>query len=142
MKLQSISFVIGALAVSVTDGADAKKSSKKATNAPSVSPYFGPTDQECYESGKEAAANVVAVYTAPYCTVNIFASPKVKLSIEEQCRGAAIESCKVYIPDAYKELLEISECTEIDDELDSITRESLEDECEETVDAFISIFGN
>merc|ERR1712176_1127380 len=109
-----------------------------ATNAPSISPGFVPSDQECYESGKEAAANVVAVYTAPYCQVNIFASPEINLSIDVQCRAAAIESCKLNIPEAYKEILEMSECSDIDDELDPITKESLQSECEETVDAFIA----
>jgi len=90
----------------------------------------------CNEAGKEAAAIIVADYTAPYCTINTFSS-KTNLSIEERCRDYAIRSCKGHIPDAYEELLEMSECKGIDPELDWVIYDELEKKCRKTVDRLI-----
>merc|ERR1712008_20376 len=71
----------------------------------------------CAYQGKEAAAIVMAIYTAPYCVVK---KSKAKVqeepSIEKMCKDYAIASCKTYLPEAYEKIKKISKCSEdIDD---------------------------
>lgn len=95
------------------------------------------TPAYCADEGKEAAAVIMAIYTAPFCNVNAVSSTysEKKPSIEKKCKEYAIASCKTYLPQAYRDVRAISSCSDdIEDYVSWDLLEELERECEDMVE--------
>merc|ERR1719148_52233 len=95
------------------------------------------TPEHCANEGKEAAAVIMAIYTAPFCTVNGISvtSAKEPPTIEKKCKEYAISSCKTYLPQAYQDVLDISTCSDDMEDLSSWDLlEELEKECHDMVE--------
>jgi len=97
------------------------------------------TPEQCAKEGQNAAGVIMAMFTAPYCTVIGAEDYQTKSSqkIEKKCKKYAIQSCESYMPQAYQDVLDISECTDKLPELDWDTLEDLQKKCKKTVEDLI-----
>jgi len=95
------------------------------------------TPEYCANEGKEAAAVIMAIYTAPYCTVNTVSATSAKEppKIEKKCKEYAISSCKTYLPQAYQDVLDVSTCSDDMEDLSSWDLlEDLQKQCHDMVE--------
>merc|ERR1711983_165046 len=97
--------------------------------------------EKCGNDGKNAASIVMAKYTAPYCTVNGVSTTSAyteeeQMTIQEQCKDLAISTCKTFLPDAFKQIYDISTCADppIGNALTFDQLDELKKECEKMVD--------
>ena len=98
------------------------------------------TPEQCAKEGQDAAGVIMAIFTAPYCTVMIqadYVTSESSKKIEKKCKKYDIQSCESYMPQAYQDVLEISDYSEDLPELDWDTLEDLQKKCKKTVEDLI-----
>jgi len=95
------------------------------------------TPHYCDEAGKEAAATIIALYTAEDCVIsNVFASPT-DSHIEDKCRQFATEYCETHIPEAYEEFYGMATCKTFGPHLSWSELSMLQADCAGAVDNLI-----